>query len=203
MTTTIYNSRDIKYAWSTSDDDCLTSMTFLSEDDIIYAIMLAYNDDTADMEYSFYKSTDTTNNKALWNQLMLDDLEDFDKYFKEITDEEDIDYIKNKETIYSAFVYETEHNLSHDLLRSMIIALYSNITAKMDIADDVLNSIFTDVIDMFSDGNELVPQSEDSLAYIKKYGKESLFETPLLQYQRSQYRNLVLRIITLIKDNYA
>jgi hypothetical protein len=202
MTTTVYNSKDIKYIWSTSDDDGLTSMTFLSEDDIIYAITCEYNDDNADMEDKYYKSKDT-DNEELWNQLIIDNLENFDKYFKEVTDEEDIDYIKNKETIYSAFVYETEHNLSHDLLRSMIIALYTNITAKMDIADDVLNSIFTDVIDMFSDGNELVPPSEDSLAYIRKYGKESLFETPLLQYRRSQYRNLVLRIITLIKDNHA
>ena len=96
MTTTIYNSKDIKYIWNTSDDDGLTSMTFLSEDDIIYATILAYNDNNSDMEYKYYKSTDTDNNEALWNQLMLDNLENFDKCFKEVTDEEDIEYIKNK-----------------------------------------------------------------------------------------------------------
>ena len=57
MTTTAYNSKD-EYIWHTSDDDCLTSVVSIFEDDIIYVIMCAYNDDTADMEYTYYKSTD-------------------------------------------------------------------------------------------------------------------------------------------------
>ena len=99
MTTTAYNSKDVKYIWNTSDDDCLTSMVSIFEDNIIYVIMCSYNDDTEDMEYTYYKSTDTANNKVVWNQLLTDDLENFDKYFKEVTDEEGIEYMKNKRNI--------------------------------------------------------------------------------------------------------
>lgn len=203
MTTTTYNSKDVKYIWSTSDDDGLTSMTFLSEDNIIYAITCTYDDDNADMEYRYYKSTDTANNEEFWNQLMLDNLENFDIYFKEVTDEEDIEYIKKKESTYRVFVSEIGHNLSHDTLRSMITALYTNITDETAIPDDTLSLIYTDVIKMLT-GEEPHPTlSEDSLAFIRKYAKESLFETPLLMYQEAQYNNMVLDIIKLIKDIYA
>ena len=203
MTTTIYNSKDVKYIWSTSDDDGLISISFVFEDDIIYATECTYNDDTVEMEYRYYKSTDSTDNQKLWNQLILDNLENFDKYFKEVTDEEDIDYIKHKKSVYSTFVSEISHNLSHDTLRSMIIALYTNITDEPNIPDDVLNLIYTDVINMLTGEASHLTLAEDSLAFIRKYAKESLFETPLLMYRESQYRNMVSDIIQLINDIYA
>ena len=202
MTTTAYNSKDIKYIWNTSDDDCLTSMVSIFEDNIIYVIMCSYNDDTADMEYTYYKSTDTANNKAVWNQLLTDDLEDFDKYFKEVTDEEGIEYMNNKRNIYNIFVHETRHYLPHDVLRSMIIALYTNVTNKTSIPDDVLNLIYSDVIDMLV-GDNTPPLSEDALDYIRKYANESPFDHPMLSYRETQHRNLVLDIIKLIKNVYA
>ena len=164
MTTTAYNSKDVKYIWNTSDDDCLTSMVSIFEDNIIYVIMCSFNNDTADMEYTYYKSTDTANNKAVWNQLLTDDLENFDKYFKEVTDEEGIEYMKNKR---------------HDVLRSMIIALYTNIMNKTSIPDDVLNLIYSDVIDMLV-GDNTPPLSEDTLDYIRKYANDSPFDHPML-----------------------
>jgi len=202
MTTTAYNSKDVKYIWNTSDDDCLTSMISIFEDNIIYVIMCAYNDDTADMEYTYYKSTDTTNNKAVWNQLLTDDLEDFDKYFKEVTDEDGIEYMNNKRNIYNIFVHETRHYLEHDVLRSMIIALYTNVTNKTSIPDDVLNLIYSDVIDMLV-GDNTPPLSEDALDYIRKYANDSPFDHPMLSYRETQHRNLVLDIIKLIKNVYA
>ena len=201
MTTTTYNSKDVKYIWNTSDDDCLTSMVSIFEDNIIYVIMCAYNDDTADMEYTYYKSTDTANNKAVWNQLMIDDLENFDKYFKEVTDEEDIKYMKVKRNIYDIFVHDTRHYLDHDVLRSMIIALYTNITNETSIPDDVLNLIYSDVIDMLL-GVNTRPLSEDALDYIRKYANDHPFDHPMLSYREIQYRNLVLNVIELIKNNY-
>jgi hypothetical protein len=202
MTTTTYNSKDVKYIWNTSDDDCLTSMVSIFEDNIIYVIMCAYNDDTADMEYTYYKSTDTVNNKVVWNQLMVDDLENFDKYFKEVTDEEDIEYMKAKRNIYNIFVYDTRHYLDHDVLRSMIIALYTNITNETSIPDDVLNLIYADVIDMLL-GVNTPPLSEDALDYIRKYANDSPFDHPILSYRETQYRNLVLNVIELIKNIYV
>lgn len=202
MTTTAYNSKDVKYIWNTSDDDCLTSIVSIFEDNIIYIIMCSYNDDTADMEYTYYKSTDTANNKAVWNRLMIDDLEDFDKYFKEVTDAEDIDYMNNKRNIYNIFVHETRHYLEHDVLRSMIIALYTNVTNKTSIPDDVLNLIHSDVIDMLL-GVNTPPLAEEALAYIRKYANESPFVHPMLPYRETQHRNLVLDIIKLIKNIYA
>lgn len=201
MTTTTYNSKDVKYIWNTSDDDCLTSMVSIFEDNIIYVIMCAYNDDPADMEYTYYKSTDTANNKAVWNQLMIDDLENFDKYFKEVTDEEDIKYMKVKRNIYDIFVHDTRHYLDHDVLRSMIIALYTNITNETSIPDDVLNLIYSDVIDMLL-GVNTRPLSEDALDYIRKYANDHPFDHPMLSYREIQYRNLVLNVIELIKNNY-
>ena len=202
MTTTTYNSKDVKYIWNTSDDDCLTSMVSIFEDNIIYVIMCAYNDDTADMEYTYYKSTDTVNNKVVWNQLMVDDLENFDKYFKEVTDEEDIEYMKAKRNIYNIFVHDTRHYLDHDVLRSMIIALYTNITNETSIPDDVLNLIYADVIDMLL-GVNTPPLSEDALDYIRKYANDSPFDHPILSYRETQYRNLVLNVIELIKNIYV
>ena len=202
MTTTAYNSKDIKYIWNTSDDDCLTSMVSIFEDNIIYIIMCSYNDDTADMEYTYYKSTDTANNKAVWNQLLTDDLEDFDKYFKEVTDAEGIKYMNKKRNIYNTFVHETRHYLEHDVLRSMIIALYTNVTNKTSIPDDVLNLIYSDVIDMLV-GDNTPPLSEDALDYIRKYANDSPFDHPMLSYRETQHRNLVLDIIKLIKNVYA
>lgn len=202
MTTTTYNSKDVKYIWNTSDDDCLTSMVSIFEDNIIYVIMCAYNDDTADMEYTYYKSTDTANNKAVWDQLMVDDLENFDKYFKEVTDAEDIEYMKIKRNIYNSFVYDTRHYLDHDVLRSMIIALYTNITNETSIPDDVLNLIYSDVIDMLL-GVNTPPLSEDALDYIRKYANDHPFDHPMLSYRETQYRNLVLNVIELIKNIYV
>lgn len=201
MTTTTYNSKDVKYIWNTSDDDCLTSMVSIFEDNIIYVIMCAYNDDTADMEYTYYKSTDTVNNKVVWNQLMVDDLENFDKYFKEVTDAEDIEYMKIKRNIYNTFVHDTRHYLDHDVLRSMIIALYTNIANETSIPDDVLNLIYSDVIDMLLGVN--TPLSEDTLDYIRKYANDSPFDHPMLSYRETQYRNLVLNVIELIKNIYV
>lgn len=202
MTTTVYNSKDVKYIWSTSDDDGLISLTFVFEDNTIYATSCAYNDITTEMEDKYYKSEDT-DNEELWNQLMLDNLENFDKCFKEVTDEEDIEYIKKKKSAYGVFVSEVGHNLRRDTLRSMIIGLYTNITDETDISDDTLSLIYTDVINMLTGGESRPDLSEDSLAFIRKYAKESLFETPLLMYQESQYRNMVSDIIQLIKDIYA
>lgn len=202
MTTTTYNSKDVKYIWNTSDDDCLTSMVSIFEDNIIYVIMCAYNDDTADMEYTYYKSTDTVNNKVVWNQLMVDDLENFDKYFKEVTDAEDIEYMKIKRNIYNIFVHDTRHYLDHDVLRSMIIALYTNITNETSIPDDVLNLIYSDVIDMLL-GVNTPPLSEDALDYIRKYANDHPFDHPMLSYRETQYRNLVLNVIELIKNIYV
>lgn len=88
-----HNSKDVKYIWNTSDE-CLTSTISILKDDIIYAITCAYNDDTADMDYRYYRSTDTVNNTAVWNRLMTDDLGDFNKYFKEVTNKEDIEYLR-------------------------------------------------------------------------------------------------------------
>ena len=202
MTTTTYNSKDVKYIWNTSDDDCLTSMVSIFEDNIIYVIMCAYNDDTADMEYTYYKSTDTANNKVVWNQLMVDDLENFDKYFKEVTDAEDIEYMKIKRNIYNTFVYDTRHYLDHDVLRSMIIALYTNIANETSIPDDVLNLIYSDVIDMLL-GVNTPPLSEDALDYARKYANDHPFDHPMLSYRETQYRNLVLNVIELIKNIYV
>ena len=202
MTTTTYNSKDVKYIWNTSDDDCLTSMVSIFEDNIIYVIMCAYNDDTADMEYTYYKSTDTVNNKAVWNQLMIDDLENFDKYFKEVTDAEDIEYMKIKRNIYNIFVHDTRHYLDHDVLRSMIIALYTNIANETSIPDDVLNLIYSDVIDMLL-GVNTPPLAEDTLDYIRKYANDHPFDHPMLSYRETQYRNLVLNVIELIKNIYV
>ena len=202
MTTTTYNSKDVKYIWNTSDDDCLTSMVSIFEDNIIYVIMCAYNDDTADMEYTYYKSTDTVNNKVVWNQLMVDDLENFDKYFKEVTDAEDIEYMKIKRNIYNTFVYDTRHYLDHDVLRSMIIALYTNIANETSIPDDVLNLIYSDVIDMLLGANT-PPLSEDALDYARKYANDHPFDHPMLSYRETQYRNLVLNVIELIKNIYV
>lgn len=202
MTTTTYNSKDVKYIWNTSDDDCLTSMVSIFEDNIIYVIMCAYNDDTADMEYTYYKSTDTVNNKVVWNQLMVDDLENFDKYFKEVTDAEDIEYMKIKRNIYNTFVYDTRHYLDHDVLRSMIIALYTNIANETSIPDDVLNLIYSDVIDMLL-GVNTPPLSEDALDYARKYANDHPFDHPMLSYRETQYRNLVLNVIELIKNIYV
>lgn len=201
MTTTIYNSKDIKYIWSTSDDDCLTSMVSIFEDNIIYVIMCAYNDDTADMGYKYYKSTDTDNNEALWNQLMLDNLENFDKCFKEVTDEEDIEYIKNKKRVYTIFTGDMEHNLSHDLLRSMIIALYTNLTNEISISDDMLNTLYVDALTLLT-GVGPGKQREDVLDIIREYTNESLeslFDSPVLVYKEHQYVSLVLDIINLIR----
>ena len=202
MTTTAYNSKDVKYIWNTSDDDCLTSMVSIFEDNIIYVIMCAYNDDTADMEYTYYKSTDTANNKVVWNQLMVDDLENFDKYFKEVTDAEDIEYMKIKRNIYNTFVHDTRHYLDHDVLRSMIIALYTNIANETSIPDDVLNLIYSDVIDMLL-GVNTPPLSEDALDYARKYANDHPFDHPMLSYRETQYRNLVLNVIELIKNIYV
>ena len=202
MTTTTYNSKDVKYIWNTSDDDCLTSMVSIFEDNIIYVIMCAYNDDTADMEYTYYKSTDTANNKVVWNQLMVDDLENFDKYFKEVTDAEDIEYMKIKRNIYNTFVHDTRHYLDHDVLRSMIIALYTNIANETSIPDDVLNLIYSDVIDMLL-GVNTPPLSEDALDYARKYANDHPFDHPMLSYRETQYRNLVLNVIELIKNIYV
>lgn len=201
MTTTICNSKDIKYIWSTSDDDGLTSMTFLSEDNIIYATTCAYDDNNSDMEYKYYKSIDTDNNEALWNQLMLDNLENFDKCFKEVTDEEDIEYIKNKKRVYTIFTRDTEHNLSHDLLRSMIIALYTNLTNEISISDDMLNTLYVDAVTLLS-GVGPGQQREDVLDTIREYTNESLeslFDSPVLLYKEHQYVSLVLDIINLIR----
>lgn len=203
MTTTVYNSRDIKYIWSTSDDDGLISLTFVFEDNTIYATQWAYNDNTTEMEFSCYKSKDINNSEELWKQLMLDNLENFNECFKEVTDEEDIEYIKKKKSAYSVFVSEIGHNLSRDTLRSMIIGLYTNITDETAIPDDTLSLIYTDVINMLSGGELPPPLCDDSLAFIRKYAKESLFETPLMMYQEGQYKNMVSDIIQLIKDIYA
>ena len=202
MTITVYNSKDIKYIWSTSDDDALVSLTSVFDNGIIYVVECAYDNDTTEMEYSFYKSTDTDNNEKLWDQLMVDDLENWDKCFKEVTDEEDIEYIKHKESVYSVFTSDMCHNLSHDTLRSMIIGLYTNITNK-DISDDTLNCIYSDVISMLSSEQDREPLTEKSLEFIRKYAKESLFEPPLMMYQQNQYRNLVSDIIQHIKEVYA
>ena len=164
--------------------------------------MCAYNDDTADMEYTYYKSTDTANNKVVWNQLMVDDLENFDKYFKEVTDAEDIEYMKIKRNIYNTFVHDTRHYLDHDVLRSMIIALYTNIANETSIPDDVLNLIYSDVIDMLL-GVNTPPLSEDALDYARKYANDHPFDHPMLSYRETQYRNLVLNVIELIKNIYV
>lgn len=203
MTTTIYNSRDVKYIWNTADDDGLISFVFVFEDNTIYATSCAYNDNTAEMEDKYYKSKDTDNNEELWNQLMLYNLENFDKCFKEVTDEEDIKYIKKKVNIYNTFVSDISHKLSHDTLRSMITALYTNITDETSIPDDTFSLIYTDVINMLTGEKLPPPLSDDSLAFIRKYAKESLFETPLMMYQKCQYKNMVSDIIQLIKDTYA
>ena len=193
MTTTIYNSKDIKYIWSTSDDDGLISLTFVSDNwstsdddgliisltcasdnDIIYAVECAYDDDTKEMKYTYYKSTNTDNNKELWNQLMLDDLENFDKCFKEVTDEEDIVYIEHRERVYRLFITGMRHVLSHDTLYSMIVALYTSIY-ETAISDGILHSMHDDVISMLR-GNQLQSPKE--------------------------YKDLVSDIIELIKNKY-
>lgn len=201
MTITVYNSRDIKHIWSTSDD-CLSSTVSIFEDNIIYVIRCAYSDDNPNMEYTYYKSTDTANNPEVWNQLMIDNLENFDKYFEEVTDEEDIECMKNKRNIYNIFVHEHLHYLAHDVLRSMIKALYTSITNETSIPDDVLNLIFSDVIDMLL-GADRPALSEDALDYIRKYANETPFEHPMLSFRETQHRNLVLNVIELIKNIYV
>ena len=119
-----------------------------------------------------------------------------------IVDEEDIKYMKNKRYIYNIFVHETRHYLEHDVLRSMIIALYTNITNETSIPDDVLNLIYSDVIDMLL-GVNTPPLSEDALDYIRKYANDSPFDHPMLSYRETQYRNLVLNVIELIKNIYV
>jgi hypothetical protein len=191
MTTTIYNSKDIKYIWNTSDDDGLISLTFISDNwstsdddglissfvsdnDIIYAVECAYDDDTKEMKYTYYKSTNTDNNKELWNQLMLDDLENFDKCFKEVTDEEDIVYIEHRERVYRLFITGMRHVLSHDTLYSMIVALYTSITNETSVPKNILHSIHDDVLNMLR-GNHLQSPKEyiklvsDIIDLIKKH----------------------------------
>lgn len=191
MTTTIYNSKDIKYIWNTSDDDGLISLTFISDNwstsdddglissfvsdnDIIYAVECAYDDDTKEMKYTYYKSTDTDNNKELWNQLMLDDLANFDKCFNEVTDKEDIAYIEYIESVYPQFMTGMRHILSHDTLYSMIVALYTSITNETSVPKNILYSIHGDVLNMLR-GNQLQSPKEyiklvsDIIDLIKKY----------------------------------
>ena len=93
MAITTHNSKDVKYIWNTSDNN-LTSTISILKDNTIYAITCAYNDDTADMDYTYYKSTNTTDNTAVWNRLMVNDLDNFDKYFKEVTNKKDIEYLR-------------------------------------------------------------------------------------------------------------
>lgn len=174
MTTTIYNSKDLKYIWSTSDDDGLISLTFVSDNDIIYAVECAYDDDAKEMKYTYYKSIDTDNNKELWNQLMLDDLENFDKCFKEVTDEEDIVYIEHRERVYRLLITGMRHLLSHDTLYSMIVALYTSIY-ETAISDDILHSIHDDVISMLRDNQLQSPK---------------------------EYKDLVSETISLLKNKY-
>lgn len=186
MTTTIYNSKDIKYIWNTSDDDGLISLTFISDNwstsdddglissfvsdnDIIYAVECAYDDDTKEMKYTYYKSTDIDNNKELWNQLMLADLENFDKCFNEVTDKEDI------ESVYPQFITGMRHILSHDTLYSMIVALYTSITNETSVPKNILHSIHDDVLNMLR-GNQLQSPKE--------------------------YKELVSNIIELIKNKH-
>lgn len=190
MTATIYNSKNIKYIWNTSDDDCLTSMTFLCEDNIIYAITCTYDDDTTEMKYTYYKSTDTDNNKELWNQLMLDDLENFDKCFNEVTDKEDIAYIEHIKIPICVLITEMRHILSHDTLYSMIVALYTSITNETSVPKNILHKIHSNVISMLR-GNQLQSQEENS------------FWTPLMSYSENEYKELVSNIIELIKNNYV
>jgi hypothetical protein len=84
----------------------------------------------------------------------------------------------------------------------MIIALYTNITNETSIPDDVLNLIYADVIDMLL-GVNTPPLSEDALDYIRKYANDSPFDHPILSYRETQYRNLVLNVIELIKNIYV
>ena len=202
MTITVYNSRDVKHIWSTSDDNCLSSTVSIFEDGIIYVIRCAYSDDNPNMEDTYYKSIDTANNKAVWDQMTIDNWENFDKYFEEVTDAEGIEYMKNKRNIHNVFVHETRHYLAHDVLRSMIITLYTSITHEASVPDDVLNLIFSDVIDMLL-GVNTSPLAEETLEYIRKYANESPFEHPMLSYRETQHRNLVLNVIELIKNIYV
>lgn len=202
MTITVYNSRDVKHIWSTSDDNCLSSTVSIFEDNIIYVIRCAYSDDNPNMEDTYYKSTDTANNTAIWNQLMIDNWENFDKYFEEVTDEEDAKYMRIKRNIYNVFVHEHLHYLPHDVLRSMIVTLYTSITHETSVPDDVLNLILSDVIDMML-GVDRPSLSEDALEYIREYANASPFEHPMMSFRETQHRNLVLHVIELIKNIYV
>lgn len=186
MTTTIYNSRDIKYIWNTSDDDGLISLTFVSDKGIIYAVECAYDDDTTEMKYTYYKSPNTNNNEELWNQLMLDDLENFDKCFNEVTDKEDIAYIEHIKIPICVLITEMRHILSHDTLYSMIVALYTSITNETSVPKNILHEIHSNVISMLRGSQE-----------------ENSYRTPLMSYSENEYKELVSNIIELIKNNYV
>ena len=185
MATIAYNSRDIKYIWCTSDDDGLISLTFIFDRGVIYAIEYAYDDDTKKMKYTYYKSPSTTNNEELWNQLMLDDLENFDKCFNEVTDKEDIAYIEHIKIPICVLITEMRHILSHDTLYSMIVALYTSITNETSVPKNILHEIHSNVISMLRGSQE-----------------ENSYRTPLMSYSENEYKELVSNIIELIKNNY-
>lgn len=190
MATIAYNSRDIKYIWRTSDDDGLISLTFIFDRGVIYAIEYAYDDDTKEMKYTYYKSPSTNNNKELWNQLMLDDLENFDKCFNEVTDKEYIADIEHIEAPIDARITWMRQIIHHDTLYSMIVALYTSIMNTTSIPKSILYKIHKDIISMLQ-CNQLQSSSP-----------ENEFWIPLMSCNEKEYKDLVSNTIELIKNSY-